>query len=109
MPVTLLAMVTVNEDEPAALAQYLSITGPLLERVGARMVRRFKVNQGVVGALPAMSAILVEYPSAEAVDQVFNSPEYAGVIPFRDRAFSYYNISVVHEEADSSVQVSNDQ
>lgn len=95
MPIQVLALVTVNDDEPAALAKYLEATGPLLERAGGQIVQRFNVNQVVVGNRPAKSVIIVEYPSMEAVDMVFQSDEYKQIIPYRDKAFKDYHVSVV--------------
>lgn len=94
-PVTVMALVTIAEDEPMALAEYLRVTGPLLERAGARIVNRFAINEMVVGAAPAQSVLMVRYPSRAAVDMVFDSPEYKSIIPVRDRAFLTYKISIV--------------
>ena len=35
MSVTVMALLSVNENEPRALAEYLDVTAPLLERAGA--------------------------------------------------------------------------
>ncbi len=96
-PVTVLALVTFAEDQPMALAEYLRVTTPLLERVGARITKRFSVAEMVVGAAPAQSMVIVEYPSRAAVDHVFGSAEYAAIIPVRDKAFLTYHISIVSE------------
>lgn len=103
MAVTVIALVTINEDEPMALARYLEATGPLLVEANARIVQRFKVDETVVGNRPAKTMIVVEYPDRAAVDHVFNSPEYAGIRPVRDQAFSDYHISIVtNDPLDSS-------
>ena len=95
MSVIVLALVTINEAEPYALSKYLDATLPLLDEVGAKIVQRFDVNEVVVGRRPAQSVIMVEYPSREAVDKVFSSATYRGVLHCRDRAFLDYHISVV--------------
>ena len=95
MAVKVVALVSVNEDEPMALAHYFRVTTPLLEDVGARIVQRFNVNEVVVGHRPAKSLIVVEYPDKQAVERVFQSAEYRAVTAIRDRAFSEYSISVV--------------
>ncbi len=97
MSVTVVAMTSINEDEPMALAQYLSVTGPLLERAGAKILKRFTVNEVVVGHRPAKTVFIVEYPSREAVEMVFGSEEYKSVIPARDTAFSEYNVTVASD------------
>ncbi|MDO6726787.1 DUF1330 domain-containing protein [Cognatishimia sp. 1_MG-2023] len=94
MTVTVVAMTSINEDEPMALAEYLQVTGPLLERAGARILKRFTVNEVVVGHRPAKTVFIVEYPSKAAVDMVFNSAEYRSIIPARDLAFNEYSVTV---------------
>lgn len=95
MTVTVIALVTINEDQPYALARYLDATMPLLEAVGARIVRRFRVEETVVGKRPAQTMIVVEYPDREAVDRVFQSETYRGIHDLRDIAFSHYSVSIV--------------
>lgn len=97
--VTVMAFVTVAEDAPDALAAYFSVTDPLLKRAGARIVKRFSIHDVVVGNRPAQTVVMVEYPSREAVDMVFGSPEYASVIPQRDRAFLDYAITIIDDPA----------
>jgi uncharacterized protein (DUF1330 family) len=95
MVVTVVALVTVREDRPVDLAAYLEATTPLLAKAGARIVKRFKVNEVVAGRNPAQTVVIVEYPDRAAVDLVFGSLEYQRIIPYRDRAFSDYHVSVV--------------
>lgn len=94
MTVTVIALLSINEDEPQALGEYFRITSPLLDRARARIVKRFKLNEAIVGNRPAEMAVIVEYPDREAVDTVFKSNDYRQAIPFRDRAFLKYEISV---------------
>jgi uncharacterized protein (DUF1330 family) len=103
-PVTVIALLTIAEDQPMALAEYLGATMPLLERVGARIVRRFCLTEMVVGAGAVQSVVMVEYPSREAVDQVFGSPEYAAIRRVRDRAFLTYQISIVADQGGGSTE-----
>lgn len=94
MPVQVIAFVTINEDNPLALAKYLETTTPLLEDAGAEIVQRFLVSEVVVGHKPAQSVVIVNYPSREAVDRVFKSAAYEALIPIRDKAFSEYHVSI---------------
>lgn len=98
MAVTVVALVTVNDDEPWALGEYFRVTGPLLERAGAEIVKRFTVNEVVVGHRPAKTVVIVKYPSRAAVESVFGSPEYQAIKPVRDRAFSDYHVSIASDE-----------
>ena len=97
MPVTVLALLTVCDENPAALAAYFQGALPLLERVGARIVKRFEINEVVVGHRPARTLMLVEYPDRAAVDAVFGSEEYRRLIPIRDQAFTNYSVTVVSD------------
>lgn len=96
MTVLVVGMVSVNPDEPDALAEYLRVTGPLLEQVGAKVVQTFEVGQSVVGDQMADSMMVVEYPSLDALDSVFGSAAYKSIIPARDKAFRTYNVSIVN-------------
>lgn len=102
MSVKVLALVTINEEQPRALASYLKATGPLLEAVGAKIIQRFTVNEAVVGSQPSQSVMIIDYPSREAVGQVFSSKIYQDVIPIRDKAFFDYNISLVTAEDEAN-------
>ena len=101
--VTVLAFVTIADDQPEALATYFRVTDPLLKRAGARIVKRFLVNDVVIGRTPAQTVVMVEYPTREAVDMVFNSPEYASVIEHRNRAFKEYAITIVDGSTDPAI------
>ena len=92
MPITVVAMVTINDDEPLALAEYFRVTGPLLERAGATIKKSFNINEVVVGHRPAKTVFIVEYPDKAAVDLVFKSEEYQSIIPSRDLAFAEYSV-----------------
>ena len=94
MTVVVLALVTLNEDEPQALAKYLELTEPVIQRVGGRIANRYQV-EGIVGEEPARTVVIVEYPSKEAVDHVFSSPEYEAAKPYRDIAFSSYSVNLL--------------
>lgn len=100
MSVKVIALVTINEDEPMALASYLAATGPLLEAVGGKIIQRFTVQETVVGNKPAQHVMIVDYPNRQAVDAVFGSQIYQDIVPIRDRAFLTYDVSVVSMEVD---------
>ena len=94
MTVSVIALVTINEDEPVALARYMQTTEPLLEKANAKIVSRFAVNEVVVGHRPAKMIVIVEYPNRAAVASVFESEEYRELIPIRDAAFLDYQVTI---------------
>lgn len=95
MSVLVVGLVSINTAEQDALAEYLRVTTPLLEKVGAKMKQQFQIVETVIGDPIAESVMVVEYPSLEAMDGVFGSDGYKAAIPYRDRAFRTYNVSVV--------------
>ncbi len=101
MSVKVLALVTINDSHPMALAKYLEVTEPLLASAGAKIEKRFVINEAIVGGRPARSAIIVDYPSRAAVDAVFQSEEYKSIIPIRDVAFLDYTVTVVSDAAEA--------
>lgn len=105
MTVTVVAMVSINDDEPMALAEYFRVTGPLLEMAGAKIKKSFSINEVVVGHRPAKTVFIVEYPDMAAIDKVFKSQEYLDVIPSRDLAFSEYSVSIAADESQSGTDV----
>jgi len=95
MKAKVIALVTINEDQTQALAKYLELTVPVLERVGAKITERYILEEEIVGDKPAETVVIVDYPSRAAIDEVFSSSEYKQAAPFRDKAFSTYSIHVV--------------
>ncbi|MGH1465800.1 MAG: DUF1330 domain-containing protein [Cognatishimia sp.] len=103
MTVTVVAMTSINEEEPMALAEYLRVTGPLLERAGAKILKRFTINEVVVGHRPAKTVFIVEYPDKAAVNSVFGSPEYRAIREIRDSAFTSYSVTVAADASDAEM------
>jgi uncharacterized protein (DUF1330 family) len=98
MTVTVLAEIKVNPAKQDELAQYFAATMPLIERAGARILAQLNINEVVIGKNMSKSMYVVEYPSREAVYEVFSSPEYEAIIPVRDAAFDVYQISICDPE-----------
>ena len=65
------------------------------KQVGAKVVQRIELGESVIGDAPTKILMLVEYPSREAVLEVFESTEYRAIEAARDRAFLQYNVSFV--------------
>jgi len=95
MPVTVLALTTLNPAEPEALETYLSVTGPLLQKAGAKVVSQREVAETIMGEQPLQFVTLVEYPDREAVSSVFESDSYRLLAPVRGRAFTQYDICIL--------------
>lgn len=98
MSVTVCAILRLNEDEPEALGKYFEITTPLMDTAQATIRQRFTTQSTVVGDNPPEMVVLVDYPSIEAVENLFSSAEYQQAKPYRDKAFSLYSVSVVAQD-----------
>jgi len=94
MTVSTLSLFSINEDAPAALGDYLRLVDPMLERAGARIVKRFRMAEMVAGHRPALTAVIIEYPDLAAVDLVLKSREYQGASTARNRAFLKFSVSI---------------
>ena len=93
--VQVVASLSINPDEPEAVATYFGVAMPLIEKVGAKVLQKIEVGEPVVGEQPSELVMLVEYPSYEDVERVFKSPEYQAIIPMREKAFLKYNVCIV--------------
>lgn len=93
--IQVVASLTINPTEPKALQAYFDVAMPLIEKVGAKLVQKIEIGDPVVGDKLSSILMLVDYPSHEAVEAVFDSPEYKSIIPMRKRAFLKYNVCIV--------------
>ena len=93
--IQVIASLAINPDEPDALDTYFRVAGTLMEEVGASITQKIELGEAVIGEKASEIVMLVKYPSLDALQQVFNSPEYESLIPIRDKAFVKYNICYV--------------
>ena len=68
--VQVVASLSINPDEPEAVATYFGVAMPLIEKVGAKVLQKIEVGEPVVGEQPSELVMLVEYPSYEDVERV---------------------------------------
>ena len=93
---TLVVTAVPNGDEMASVQEYLQGVMPLFVGAGGTLVKRLKVDQVITGAESGM-AMVMDFDSADAITSLFESPEYAALLPVRDRAFIDMNILVTQE------------
>ena len=82
----------------------------MIEKAGARIVQQMELEEPVVGSLPGKILMMIEYPSHEALEGVFNSQEYKSIIPYREKAFLEYNICIVKKDGaqeQKTIKISN--
>lgn len=90
---TLLVTAVPNPDELASAQEYLQGVMPLLMGAGGELVKRLKIDD-VIHGNPSGMALVMDFASPEDIATLFDSPEYAALVPARDRGFDEMNILV---------------
>ncbi|MDH4363633.1 MAG: DUF1330 domain-containing protein, partial [Acidimicrobiia bacterium] len=60
------------------------------------LVKRLKVDEVITGS-PVGMAMVTDFESADAISDLFASPEYAELLPARDRGFADMNILLTQQ------------
>lgn len=84
-----------------AFRQYADRVKPLIERHGGRYLAIEKTAQLRAGEWPFVRTVVVSFPSLEAGNSWYDSPEYQELIPVRERAFDA-NIIMVRDLVEGS-------
>jgi len=93
---TLVVTATPNPNEMESVQDYLKEVLPLLMGAGGQLVKRLKVNEVISGNASGM-VLVMDFDSDEAITGLFESDEYAALIPARDRGFTEMNILLTHD------------
>ena len=88
---TLVVTAVPNPSEMASVQEYLQRVLPLLTGAGGTLVKRLKTDK-VIHGKPSGMTLLMDFDSADAVTKVFESDDYAALLPARDRGFAEMNI-----------------
>ena len=91
---TLIVTATPNPSEPAAMRAYLQGVMPLLMGAGGQLVKRLGVGRTFAGDPGYEMVLVMDFPSPQAVDDLFSSDAYQALVPVRDRGFTRMEISV---------------
>ena len=83
-------------NEMDAVQEYLQLVLPLFMRAGGKLVKRLKLDK-VISGNPSGMALVMDFESAEAVTELFESDDYAALIPIRDQGFAEMNILLTNE------------
>jgi uncharacterized protein (DUF1330 family) len=92
---TLVVTAVPNVEEMASVQEYLQGVMPLLTGAGGELVKRLKVDE-VIHGNPAGMVLVMDFESADAVTELFDSDDYAELVPVRDRGFKEMNIMIAH-------------
>ena len=93
---TLVVTAVPNPNEMASVQEYLQAVMPLL--IGARgtLVKRLKTDK-VINGRPSGMTLVMDFDSADAITEMFESDDYAALIAGRDRGFAEMNILLTRE------------
>ena len=90
-------LITVAAPDPEHmedLGAYQKVAGPMSAKHGAIPVTNLPITGHPVGGTPAAFIGIAQFPSADAVHDFLNDPEYTPIIPTRDRALRSLNLYV---------------
>ena len=93
MTIQLVAITSINSNAQSAVDRYLSVVGPLMQSVGAKIVSRFELGDSVAGKKEIQYVSVIEYPDEAAIEKVFGSDEYKSLEEIKRQAFSKYQVS----------------
>jgi uncharacterized protein (DUF1330 family) len=93
---TLVVTAVPNPKEMASVQEYLQGVLPLLKGAGGKLVKRLKVDKLIHGN-PGGMVLVMDFDSADAITSMFESDDYAALVPVRDRGFSEMNIQLTQE------------
>ena len=93
---TLLVTAVPNTNEMESVQEYLQGVMPLLIGAGGKLVKRLKIDE-VIHGNPTGMALVMDFDSADAITKLFQSDDYAALVPVGDRGFAEMNILVTQE------------
>ena len=93
---TLVVTAVPNPSEMESVQEYLRGVLPLFMGAGGKLVKRLKVERNIHGN-PAGMVLVMDFDSADAITAMFESEDYASLVPVRDKGFSEMNIQLTRE------------
>lgn len=90
---TLVVTAVPNPNEMASVQEYLRGVMPLLTGAGGALVKRLKTDQVIHGKRSGMTLVM-DFDSVDTITGMFESDDYAALVPARDKGFSEMNILV---------------
>lgn len=96
MSMTLVVTGTPIPSEMDSVQAYLKGVMPLLMGAGGTLVKRLKVAK-VVNGRPSGMVLVMDFPSEDAIIQLFASDAYTALVETRDKGFSEMNILIAGE------------
>ena len=92
---TLVVTAVPNPNEMESVHAYLQGVMPLFMQAGGNLVKRLK-TEAVLNGNPAGMTLVMDFDSADSITELFESDDYAALVPTRDKGFEEMNILVTH-------------
>lgn len=93
---TLVVTAVPKPNEMASVQEYLHGVLPLFKGAGGKPVKRLKVDKVIHGSASGM-VLVMDFDSPDAISGMFDSEDYAALVPVRNRGFSEMNILLTRE------------
>ncbi|MEM7434815.1 MAG: DUF1330 domain-containing protein [Myxococcota bacterium] len=93
---TLVVTAVPNPSEMESVQRYLRGVLPLLQGAGGKLVKRLKVGD-VLHGKPSGMVLVMDFESKEPITGMFESDEYAELIPARDKGFAEMSILLTQQ------------
>lgn len=81
------------DDAQAYVGQAL----PMLIAAGGKLLKRVKVAKPVVGDQTFALSLVMEFPDAKSIEDLFASDDYATIAPHREKGFAFMNIVICED------------
>lgn len=81
-----LVTATVRVKNPDKLQEYISQVPATMAPHGGELLGRGKVSKALLGEIPYQIEAIFRFPSTEAVEAWYGSPEYQAITQLRDEA-----------------------
>jgi uncharacterized protein (DUF1330 family) len=88
---TLVVTAVPNPNEMASVQEYFQGVLPLFLEAGGKLVKRLRTHQILLGN-PSGMTLVMDFESADAITEMFESDAYAALVPVRDKGFTEMNI-----------------
>jgi len=69
----------------------------MLMEAGGKILKRVKVVKTVVGEQTYAASLVMEFPDAESIEQMFQSDAYAAIAHHREAGFNFMNIVIAED------------
>ena len=94
---TLIVTAQPNPDYPTEAQSYVGQALPMLVAAGGKLLKRVKVTKSVVGEQTFALSLIMEFPDAQSIEDLFASDAYAAIASHRDKGFAFMNMVICED------------